>query len=134
MTRQISWIALHAVPDLPDQPTLYLQHRRLGYWDCRFHWIVRRCGTLRAGRPDHLPGVHLPGYDAASIAIAVPEMTGRGWSNPLVFSLADLLQQLLHQHPEATLCLSNQVDIRTEFPHGHELLERLRSSGLVLQT
>lgn len=52
-------------------PEIRQAHRRAGMMDVGFHYIIRRDGTLDAGRPRELCGNHEPGLNATSVGVCV---------------------------------------------------------------
>lgn len=46
-------------------------HRAKGWRDIGYHFVIRRDGTLEAGRPTNQPGAHEPRINARSLAICL---------------------------------------------------------------
>ena len=45
--------------------------QRKGFGGCGYHYLIRANGGIERGRPEHVRGVHAPGANADSIAIAL---------------------------------------------------------------
>ena len=71
--RTITLIIVHCSAVRPDQesPAVKIDswHRDKGWSGIGYHWVVRRDGTLEAGRPEYLAGAHCLGHNAHSIGV-----------------------------------------------------------------
>lgn len=48
-----------------------LWHKRQGWRDVGYHYVIRRNGTVEKGRPDNEPGAHASGFNGDSIGICM---------------------------------------------------------------
>lgn len=46
-------------------------HKARGWRDCGYHYIIRRDGTLEAGRSEAVPGAHVRGHNKYSLGISL---------------------------------------------------------------
>ena len=46
-------------------------HKRRGWSDCGYHWVVTRAGEVQAGRPEKLIGAHCRGQNYSSIGVCL---------------------------------------------------------------
>jgi N-acetyl-anhydromuramyl-L-alanine amidase AmpD len=44
-------------------------HKKFGWKGCGYHFVIRRDGTVEAGRDVSIPGAHAKGFNANSIGI-----------------------------------------------------------------
>ncbi|MDO5643861.1 MAG: N-acetylmuramoyl-L-alanine amidase [Paracoccus sp. (in: a-proteobacteria)] len=44
-------------------------HRKRGWRDVGYHYVIRRDGTIERGRPESKVGAHVAGHNATSIGI-----------------------------------------------------------------
>jgi N-acetylmuramoyl-L-alanine amidase len=80
--RKITHIVIHtAAADRDGNPvdqsaeTLRAYHRKKGYSDIGYHFVIRFDGTVESGRPLERAGAHVQGFNAHSIGIC---FTGHG--------------------------------------------------------
>ena len=48
-----------------------LWHKRQGWVDIGYHYVIKRDGTVEKGRPDDQPGAHVHGYNSKSLGICM---------------------------------------------------------------
>lgn len=72
--RRIDYIAIHctATPEGRDMTVeqIRAEHKKNGWADCGYHYIIYRDGSVHAGRDVDIIGAHVAGYNAYSIGIA----------------------------------------------------------------
>jgi N-acetylmuramoyl-L-alanine amidase len=91
-------------------------HRKQGWRDIGYHFVIKRDGTVETGRPVGMPGAHEPKINSQSIAICMvggspplgsPEQKkGLGENNytpPQWASLKKLVSDLHAKHPSAVV-------------------------------
>ena len=86
-------------------------HRALGWFGIGYHWVIRRDGTIEAGRDERTVGAHEPSVNAVSVAVClvggVAEADKRTAENnftPEQFaSLEKLLRELRERYPNTTI-------------------------------
>ena len=85
-------------------------HRRKGWRTIGYHYVVRRDGTVEAGRPESEPGAHVLGDNGHSIGIVmVGGVKADGVSAETNFTvdqyiaLRATLLKLLQRYPNATV-------------------------------
>lgn len=85
-------------------------HKRQGWRDVGYHYVIRRNGTVEKGRPDTQPGAHVQGHNSHSLGICMvggvkPDMTADCNFTPEQFrALRALLMQLRTKHPDTIIC------------------------------
>lgn len=71
----IRWIVVHcsATPAKMDigRREIDLWHRQRGFTQIGYHFVIRRDGSIEAGRPIELPGAHAQGYNEYSYGICL---------------------------------------------------------------
>lgn len=71
--RQINAIVVHcsASPDYLDVGRKEIRdwHLKQGWSDIGYHYVIRRDGTIEAGRPVELPGAHAKGRNRDTVAV-----------------------------------------------------------------
>lgn len=99
--------ATRATADV-DAAEIRLWHKRQGWTDIGYHYVIKRDGTLEKGRPDDQPGAHVYGYNSKSLGICmvggVDASGKRGENNftPAQFAtLKTLLTTLSARYPNA---------------------------------
>jgi len=50
---------------------IHCWHRKQGWDGIGYHWVIRRDGTLEAGRPEYWTGAHTRGHNRGSIGICL---------------------------------------------------------------
>jgi N-acetylmuramoyl-L-alanine amidase/LysM domain len=84
-------------------------HRAKGWLMIGYHFVIRRDGTVEAGRPVDVPGAHVEGYNSVSVGVCLVggvDAKGRSENNftlPQWAALAELLIDLKKQYPQATI-------------------------------
>lgn len=112
MNREITEIIIHCSRDpknseAVDLKTIDRRHRLEQRLSIGYHYLIRRCGTMQAGRPISQPGLHTRGHNKNSIAICLVggvDSNGKEQENFTSNQLAvlkDLIQQLLALYPSA---------------------------------
>ena len=85
-------------------------HKRQGWRDVGYHYVIRRNGTVEKGRPDTQPGAHVQGHNSHSLGICMvggvnPDMTAAcNFTVEQFRALRALLKKLHTQHPDAVIC------------------------------
>jgi N-acetyl-anhydromuramyl-L-alanine amidase AmpD len=120
MTR-IGFIAIHcsatpATSENIDAATIRSWHRKQGWRDIGYHYVIKRNGAVEKGRPDDMPGAHEPRINSQSIAICLvggsppigsdAQRKGLGednYTDPQWASLAKLVRTLHAKHPAAVV-------------------------------
>jgi len=46
-------------------------HKRRGFFDVGYHYVIRRDGTVEPGRPPDRPGAHARGFNRRSISVCL---------------------------------------------------------------
>lgn len=74
MNRVIKKIVVHcsASPDTMDVGAKEIRDWHVsgnGWSDIGYHWVIRRDGTIEAGRPEDISGAHVKGHNSDSIGI-----------------------------------------------------------------
>ena len=74
MSRTIKKLIVHcsASPDSMDVGTKEIRDWHVngnGWSDIGYHWVIRRDGTIEAGRPEEKSGAHVKGHNSDSIGI-----------------------------------------------------------------
>lgn len=107
------WLVVHctATPPTMDIGVAEVRswHRKVGWIDVGYHFIIRRDGTVEAGRPVDVVGAHVSGYNSNSIGISLVggvDKNGKAENN---FTLAQFdaleakLKELLLVYPKAVV-------------------------------
>lgn len=84
-------------------------HRKQGWRQIGYHYVIRLDGTVEKGRPDDMPGAHVTGFNSRSLGVCLiggvndtgqPENT----FTPAQFkALEALLRKLKKAHPKAVI-------------------------------
>lgn len=86
-----------------------LMHKKLGWRDVGYHYVIRRNGVIENGRPDHEPGAHVQGHNANTIGICMvggvkPDLSAETNFTPEQFAaLRKLIDNLKVRFPAATV-------------------------------
>lgn len=98
-------------------------HRRQGWNEIGYHYVITRDGRLEKGRPTTVPGAHVRGYNGESVGICMvggvaedgktPEanFTEEQWA-----TLRVIVRQMLKQFPRATVCGHRDLDPKKACP------------------
>lgn len=84
-------------------------HRERGFLMIGYHKVIRRDGTIEDGRPEHLMGAGVSGYNDVSyhIVLVGGKAEEGGWETNYTGaqfdSLRSLIRQKLIQYPDSTL-------------------------------
>jgi N-acetylmuramoyl-L-alanine amidase len=117
---RIDFIAVHcsATPaDMDwDVEDVRRAHRKNGWRDVGYHYIITRAGLVQKGRPDNVPGAHEPKINKRSIAVCLiggsppigsaAHKKGLGENNftpEQWVSLEKLVKELHEKHPDAEI-------------------------------
>jgi N-acetylmuramoyl-L-alanine amidase len=82
-------------------------HKRQGWSDIGYHFVIGLDGTVERGRPEHTPGSHVRGFNAGSIGIVYvggldAQGKGKDTRTPAQKrAMADLVKALLKAYPGA---------------------------------
>lgn len=85
-------------------------HKRQGWRDVGYHYVIRRDGRVEKGRPDNEPGAHVQGHNGHSLGICMvggvkPDMSAEcNFTDAQFVALGKLLDQLHAKHPAAGIC------------------------------
>ena len=119
--RRIDYIAIHctATPEGQDLTVEQIrkQHKKQGWSDIGYHYIIYRDGTVNVGRDVNIAGAHVNGYNANSIGISYvgglePQRPGVAYNKLKAkdtrteaqkASLLALLMDLRKLYPKATI-------------------------------
>jgi N-acetyl-anhydromuramyl-L-alanine amidase AmpD len=85
-------------------------HKRRGWSDIGYHWVIRRNGDVETGRAEHRQGAHAKDYNRNSIGVCLiggvddnqyPEAnyTPAQWH-----ALDAVIEDLLDRYPDALIC------------------------------
>ncbi|MGH7027357.1 N-acetylmuramoyl-L-alanine amidase [Brevundimonas sp.] len=85
-------------------------HKKQGWRDVGYHYVIRRNGVVEKGRPDNVIGAHVAGHNDGSLGICLvggvkPDMTAETNFTPAQYdALRTLLQELTGRYPAARVC------------------------------
>ncbi|PZO04832.1 MAG: lysozyme [Alphaproteobacteria bacterium] len=85
-------------------------HKRQGWADVGYHYVIRRDGQVEKGRADTVMGAHVAGHNNGSLGICLvggvkPDMTAETNFTPLQYqALEELLATLTRRYPAARVC------------------------------
>ncbi len=86
--------------------------RRRGYFECTYHFIIKRNGDIEHGhRPYDSPSMGLGRHNGRACSICL--VGGRGdppFTRPQIASLASLLAELQDEYPDASIKTHHEVD------------------------
>ena len=117
--QRIDYIAIHcsatpATSDKVDANTIRGWHRKQGWRDIGYHYVITRQGEVQKGRPDNQPGAHEPRINRASLSVCLvggspplgsdEHRKGLGENNytPAQWAALETLVKQLHaKHPRA---------------------------------
>lgn len=85
-------------------------HRKQGWLDIGYHYVIRRSGAVEAGRPEDRPGAHARGFNHVSIGICLAGGVGEDGKTPennftdaQFAALRQLLNDLIQRYPHAKI-------------------------------
>lgn len=125
---RVSFIAIHcsATPASSmniDAAEIRRWHRKLGWRDIGYHYVIKRDGTVEKGRADNIPGAHEPRINSCSLAICLiggsppvgspAQRKGLGENNytPDQWASLEKLVRTLHaKHPRAAIIGHRDVE------------------------
>ncbi|XPV77031.1 MAG: N-acetylmuramoyl-L-alanine amidase [Desulfovibrio sp.] len=90
-------------------------HKARGFRKIGYHYVIRRCGTIEAGRTPYEQGAHARGHNTHSIGICLIGGTTRSghpkanYSNAQWMSLRTLCQTLTTFFPQARVLGHNNL-------------------------
>jgi N-acetylmuramoyl-L-alanine amidase len=88
-----------------------------GWDDIGYHYVIRRDGTVEAGRDEDVPGAHVVGYNAHSIGICLVGGRGDGgYTGDQWAHLYLLVNDLLTRYPAAAVLGHRDLDPRKACP------------------
>lgn len=112
--RKINWLVIHTAATRPSMDIgvkeIRRWHKKRGFADIGYHYVIRRDGRVEKGRADTRQGAHVRGYNRDSLGISLaggvnertlkPEnnYTAAQWT-----SLESLLRRLQAKHPQAAV-------------------------------
>lgn len=109
--KNIKRIAIHCTATREgsdfDAATIKRWHLDRGWSDIGYHFVIRLDGTVERGRPEHIPGSHVRGFNTGSIAIVYvggldPQGKGKDTRTPAQSAaMAGLVRELLTKYPGA---------------------------------
>ncbi|MDR9827651.1 N-acetylmuramoyl-L-alanine amidase [Vibrio sp. FNV 38] len=71
----MKYLTLHCSATPPSMAvsaeTIKCWHVAKGWSDIGYHWVIERCGALKAGRPLHRTGAHVRGHNHANIGVCL---------------------------------------------------------------
>ena len=125
--RKITLIIVHCSAVRPDQQSSAAQidtwHRQRGWkFGIGYHYVVRRNGSIEAGRPEWMVGAHCVGHNAHSIGVCYEgglDIRGRPADTRTEAqrcSLRKLIEQLHAAYPKALIV--GHRDLRSALPLG----------------
>lgn len=112
--RKITHIVVHctATPEGREHTALDVRnwHKKKGWKDIGYHWLVRIDGTIEPGRAESQIGAHVEGHNATSIGVVYVGGVDKDTFKPRDTrtdkqkgSLYSLLKDLKKRHPEAII-------------------------------
>ena len=140
--RDIDKIIVHCTATREGSPvsldTVRRWHLERGWSDIGYHYLILLDGTIERGRPEHIQGAHVKGYNRNSIGVSYVGGVDRNL-NPKDTrtqdqkdSLHNLLSNLLASYEDATLHGHNEFsskacpsfDVSKEYDYIINLYER----------
>lgn len=85
-------------------------HKRQGWKDVGYHFVIRRDGRVETGRPLSIAGAHVAGHNAKSIGICLvggvkPDLKAETNFTPAQYaSLEKVLSEMAADYPKARIC------------------------------
>lgn len=90
-------------------------HKEQGWLDVGYHYIIRRDGTIEAGRDEGSVGSHARGYNSTSVGVClVGGIDSKGkpeanFTEAQMESLRSLLGELKERYPDAAIMAHHDV-------------------------
>lgn len=87
-----------------------VMHRQRGFSSIGYHYVIRRDGTVEAGRPESQIGAHVAGFNSVTLGISLVggiDNQGRAQDNATQMqytALAKVLGKLAEAHKSASIC------------------------------
>jgi N-acetyl-anhydromuramyl-L-alanine amidase AmpD len=112
--KAVEFIVIHCSATKEDQDIgveeIRRWHRQRGWLDVGYHYVIRRDGTVEAGRPNDAPGAHARGFNHISLGICLVggvESNGKtpeaNYTHAQWEALEELTRDLLVKHPDAVV-------------------------------
>lgn len=113
LKRPVDKIIIHCAATQPDMDIGVKEirewHKKKGWSDIGYHYVIRRNGVIEDGRPVNKIGAHVVGYNRGSIGVcliggidheanAVPNFTVKQWR-----TLAQMMRGFKAQLPKVTI-------------------------------
>lgn len=110
--REVQYLVVHcsATPEDMDIGAEVIRgwHLKRGWLDIGYHRVIRRDGTIEAGRPEDRPGAHARGFNHLSLGICLiggVESDGKtpeaNFTHAQWESLERLIRNYKHAYPDA---------------------------------
>ena len=89
--------------------TIHRWHQENDWAGIGYHYVILEDGRIEKGRPDYWRGAHVGGHNNGNLGICLIGEGGDATVEQLA-SLHQLLEGLLHKHPEAYLAGHRDYD------------------------
>lgn len=109
--KNIKRIAIHCTATREGQDisaaTIKQWHTRQGWSDIGYHFVIGLDGEIERGRPEHIPGSHVQGFNTGSIGVVyVGGLDAQGKAKDTrtdaqKLAMAELVKALLVKYPKA---------------------------------
>lgn len=112
--RQIKKIVVHYSATYEDQDLgvddIRSMHKKRGFNDVGYHYVVKRDGTVQKGRPESVVGAHVAGKNSDSIGVCGigglnratgPNVGVKNWTPAQEAAILTLLKDLKRRYPGA---------------------------------
>lgn len=113
LIKEVKYLVVHCAATPPSMDIgakeIRQWHLKRGWADIGYHRIIRRDGTIEEGRPEHVAGAHVRGFNRVSLAVCLvggvddenkPE---DNFTKEQFSSLKSLLDQWAEKYPEAEI-------------------------------
>ena len=120
--RDIDEIFIHCSATMPHvdigAEDIRAWHKARGWRDIGYHWVIRRDGTVEAGRHEAVIGAHVRAHNRNSIGVCLvggigedqspePNYTEEQWDE-----LEGLVRELMDRYPQASVRGHNEVSAK----------------------
>lgn len=127
--KSVDYLFVHCAATPPDidigVKEINLWHRKQGWFQIGYHWVIRRNGVIEIGRDSAIPGAHCRGYNERSLAICLVGgvkraagkfVTENNFTPEQFAALTKKLKELRMLHPNAKIVGHREFDAGKDCP------------------
>ena len=113
--RAVNYLVVHCAATRPSMDIgaawIRSMHRRAGWLDIGYHFVIKRDGTVEPGRPTDRPGAHARGFNHLSLGICLAggvsesdvKKPENNFTEAQFVALRSLLKAMKETYPDAII-------------------------------